>query len=276
VVFGVDNVNENPVAGVLAQEAGLPENTAAPALVGSVSASDPDHVTAGIPLVFAVVSPANQFSIGAVTSVAPAPSGQACTAELNALVSFDYETLVDGKVAVTVSATDSDGLVVSYDIVVVIANVNEPPVVAYAYYLINDVPRTIPAQTVLGRITVSDPEGSKLTYTFPAAFSFLAAKNNSAVVASVLGQLLVDHVTLNIIVADPEGLTATFVIALHAHSAFTVSIDLACAVKLGYAIDVVVTPVPALTNKSRTGAVGTPYLSSSQKTAVLAAFFHHG
>ena len=119
--------------------------------------------------------------------------------------------LATGVAAITVTATDPDGLTATQTVAVEVTPSNRAP----------QPQGTIPAQsvTVGGTATVdlspyfTDPDGDALTYTAQSSDPTLATVGVSGAVATVTG-IAVGTATATVTATDPDGLTATQTVSI--------------------------------------------------------------
>ena len=152
VTIGVTNVNEAPAYAGSAATVSVAENTAAGANIGSpLTAADPD---AGDTLTYTLGTTTDDghFSIDA-------SSGQLRTSG-----ALDYEG--QSSYAVTVTATDDDGLAASIPVTINVTNVNEAPAYAGSAATVSVAENTTAGANIGSPLTAVDPDaGDTLTYT---------------------------------------------------------------------------------------------------------------
>ena len=201
VTVGVTDVNEAPTAADASFT--IAENAGTNAVVGSVTASDPD---AGDTISYAITggNADGAFAIDA--------NGQITVANGSLL---DHETAPSRTLTVTV--TDAAGLTDTATITVGVTDVNEAPTAADASFTIAENAGT---NAVVGSVTASDPDaGDTISYAITggnADGAFAIDANGQITVAD--GSLL-DHETapsrtLTITVTDAAGLTDTATITV--------------------------------------------------------------
>ena len=201
VTIGVTDVNEAPTAADASFT--IAENAGTNAVVGSVTASDPD---AGDTISYAITggNADGAFAIDA--------NGQITVANGSLL---DHETAPSRTLTVTV--TDAAGLTDTATVTVGVTDVNEAPTAADASFTIAENAGT---NTVVGSVTASDPDaGDTISYAITggnADSAFAIDANGQITVAN--GSLL-DHETapsrtLTVTVTDAAGLTDTATITV--------------------------------------------------------------
>ena len=201
VTVGVTDVNEAPTAADASFT--IAENAGSNAVVGSVTASDPD---AGDTISYAITggNADGAFAIDA--------NGQITVANGNLL---DHETAPSRTLTVTV--TDAAGLTDTATVTVGVTDVNEAPTAADASFTIAENAGT---NAVVGSVTASDPDaGDTISYAITggnADGAFAIDANGQITVAN--GSLL-DHETapsrtLTVTVTDAAGLTDTATITV--------------------------------------------------------------
>ena len=201
ITVGVTDVNEAPTAADASFT--IAENAGTNAVVGSVSASDPD---AGDTISYAITggNADGAFAIDA--------NGQITVANGSLL---DHETAPSRTLTVTV--TDAAGLTDTATVTVGVTDVNEAPTAADASFTIAENAGT---NAVVGSVTASDPDaGDTISYAITggnADGAFAIDANGQITVAN--GSLL-DHETapsrtLTVTVTDAAGLTDTATITV--------------------------------------------------------------
>ena len=201
VTVGVTDVNEAPTAADASFT--IAENAGTNAVVGSVSASDPD---AGDTISYAITggNADGAFAIDA--------NGQITVANGSLL---DHETAPSRTLTVTV--TDAAGLTDTATVTVGVTDVNEAPTAADASFTIAENAGT---NAVVGSVTASDPDaGDTISYAITggnADGAFAIDANGQITVAN--GSLL-DHETapsrtLTVTVTDAAGLTDTATVTI--------------------------------------------------------------
>lgn len=156
VTVNLLNVNEPPVA--TNRTFTLAENPAANALVGTITATDPD---AGQTLNFSIIS----GNTGNAFSLSPT-SGQLRVSNPQAI---NYESVQQFRIQVQVSDNGSPLLSTTVQITVNITNINEAPLVQPLTYWF---PAGIPDGYYVGNIAVTDPDGT-------TGFTFQILSGNS-------------------------------------------------------------------------------------------------
>jgi putative intracellular protease/amidase len=195
-------VNEAPTA-IDLSAAAVAENMSAGAVVGQLSATDPDE---GDTFTYTLVEGAGSEDNGAFTIVGD---------ELRTAAGFDYEARSD--YSVRVRATDAGGLFTERAFAIAVTDVNEVPA---GLALSGDaVAEGQAACTPVGSFTAADPEGDPLTYTLVAgpgsegnaAFTIDGATLRTAAVLDVEQQATY---SIRVRAADAGGLgvEATFTI----------------------------------------------------------------
>ncbi|MDG2220770.1 MAG: cadherin domain-containing protein [Rubripirellula sp.] len=147
-ITGVTDPNLRPSI-ELDQSFTIPENTTAPAPVGTVVASDPDE---GDTLTYSIVS----GNSGEAFEIDPA-SGE-LRVKTNSAIDFETNPTFDLGIRVA----DNGGLTDTQVVVVNLTNVDESPVIEDQSFSVNE---TAPQGTVFGTIAATDPENATLTFT---------------------------------------------------------------------------------------------------------------
>ncbi len=148
ITVNVQNVNEQPV--INSQIFSITENAPANAVVGTISASDPDNNQT---LTYSIISGNvnNAFAINSSTGALTVQNSQA----------INYEALQQFSLQIKVS--DQGGLNANATITVNVQNVNEQPVINSQIFSITE---NAPANSVVGTISASDPDNNQtLTFT---------------------------------------------------------------------------------------------------------------
>ncbi len=185
VTLTVTNVNEAPTAPTLSAST-VAEN-AAGAIIGTVSATDPD---AGDALTYSVSD--NRFQI--VNN----------KLQLKAGVSLDYES--GHTVPLTITATDKGGLSSSRSVTLTVTDVNEAPA---APTLSNStVSENAPGATI-GAISAPDPEGGAVTYTISDSRFEIVGGDLKLKTGISLNYEAQPSVSVDVTAKDPTGLSNT-------------------------------------------------------------------
>ena len=201
VTIGVTDVNEAPT--VSDASFNIAENVGTNAVVGSVSASDPD---AGDTVSYAITggNPDGAFAIDA--------NGQITVADGSLL---DHETAPSRTLTVTV--TDAGGLTDTATVTIGVTDVNEAPTVADAGFNIAENAGT---NTVVGSVTASDPDtGDTVSYAITGGNTDGAFAIDANGQITVADGTLLDHETapsrtLTVTVTDAGGLTGTATVTI--------------------------------------------------------------
>src|SRR5205085_8182129 len=198
--FFIEHPNEAPTNLAL-DHASVDENAPAGTLVGTVSASDPDHDI----LAYTLVDDAGgRFAVDASTGA------------LTTTAAFDYET--DTGFSVTVRATDPDGLSVDHTFAIGVNDVNEAPTnLGLDHASVNE---NTPAGTLVGTVSASDPDHDTLSYSLldDAGGRFVVdASTGALTTATTFNYEANSGFSITVRATDPEGLSVdrTFAIAVN-------------------------------------------------------------
>ncbi|MEN2991819.1 hypothetical protein WG926_26140 [Tistrella sp. BH-R2-4] len=194
VTITVADVNEAPAAPVLA--GGTVAENAAGAIIGRVSATDPDAAASGNGQLTYSVDDARFEIVGGVL-------------KLRDGISLDHEAA--GTIDLVLTATDGGGLMASRTVTIAVTNVNEAPA---APVVDGDTVAENAAGAVIGTVSAGDPDGDALTLSvddgrFEIVDGALKLKDGVA-----LDRESEPRVTLVITARDADGLANTSLLTI--------------------------------------------------------------
>ena len=162
VTLNVNDINEAPINVALTGNGSVDENLAAGALVGTVSASDPD---AGDSWTYSLTDASGNFTID--------PN----SGEIRTTGALDHEA--QDSYTVTIAATDAGGLTTSQTVTLNVNDINEAPV-NVTLTGDSDVDENLAAGTLVGTVSASDPDaGDSWTYAITDASGNFTIDPNS-------------------------------------------------------------------------------------------------
>ena len=198
VTLNVNDINEAPINVALTGD-NVDENLAAGALVGTVSASDPD---AGDSWTYAITDASGNFTID--------PN----SGEIRTTGALDHEA--QDSYTVTIAATDAGGLTTSQTVTLNVNDINEAPInVALTG---NDVDENLAAGALVGTVSASDPDaGDSWTYAITDASGNFTIDPNSGEIRTTgsLDHEAQDSYTVTIAATDAGGLTTSQTVTLN-------------------------------------------------------------
>jgi hypothetical protein len=196
VAIAVYPVNDAPTlsGAVLTPSESTPIGTS----LGTLTASDAE----GDPLVFSFTIPNSQFSIDPLTG------------EIILAAPLDFEAV--SSHTLSVSVTDTSGATDVAEVVVDVADFDEPPVVAPAAFPVVEDQRV---GSTLGAVSAFDPEGEAVSFAIvggdPAAQFTIDPSSGELILIAGLDAAATPSYLLDIAVADPAGnVTSTAVIVI--------------------------------------------------------------
>ncbi|AFK57505.1 Putative Ig domain family (plasmid) [Tistrella mobilis KA081020-065] len=198
VTITVSDVNEVP--GAPALDGGTVAENAAGAVVGRVTASDPDSGSTANGRLTYTVDDARFEIVGGVL-------------KLKDGVSLDHEAAATVDLVLTV--TDGGGLTASRTVTITVSDVNEAP--ATPSVSGTEVAENAPG-AVIGAVTCTDPDGDALTYTVDDS-RFEIVDIDGVQTLKLKDGIALDHesdptVTLVVTARDPGGLATAMIVTL--------------------------------------------------------------
>lgn len=210
VTVGVIDVNEAPVSVTLAGGK-VAENLAAGAIVGTVSAIDPEAGRLSYSLVGANGMPfAIDARTGVITTTAP----------------LDYETR--SSYALSVRATDIGGLTTDKAVTIGVTDVNEAP--ANLTLTGGTVTENLAAGTIVGTARAVDPDGDTLSYSLVGAGGLpfaIDARTGIITTTAPLDYEARNAYSLTVRASDPAGLKVDKVVSIGVTDVNEAPVDLA-------------------------------------------------